>query len=665
MPKSPVFLLLASIVSTALAQVPTAPKPLGPEISHALQDLGNVLVPKGPAPKITSLQPVEPDGTPWAYLGDRVTILGENFGTDPASIWIVIAPAVDPAAPPKNGPSSDYAELHPESTQPTKLSVTSPQALPGAPATFSVWVATAMGGWSNPMSMYFGVRATPPTITQVTPQYPGLRTIAKGSGFKLGQLVQLTSGGTAVQTRFVDSGTLEITWPQGLSPGTHLITVAGSAPFPAQILAPVPYELYARDHDRNGMRLNPKWGWQLVRAQNAADYYPDPARLLAMGGAQGRGTDNMWLCAAGNFFEDLFGDHPYTGHVNWYPVTYEVRNGVTWSSFDDNDEDYNFWVVAPEGSGGTVYNEHQVKLEFAADETINYFTDGWWNDFRASVGSGFALNKSNHVSGTVTGLYGLDCAHECHPELHPVWALALSTYTGVANREAWQVFARNWGDEGYCSTHDHRIYFARSRYVVRIPWRTDMTSAQVSIDMYNNFDPNARVEYALARGEGIYLSIPLTTPDRHPLAWGTVNVTWSTGAVALAQMAAVTADAPATPTPQANGKYTIPFEERFREFLKKQPQAKREAFEREAHPPGKKTPAATKQAYRMRGQAVAQVPAPGKAEPTLKSVADAARQAQAKREVEALARSGIISEKAKNEILAKPLTPGAKPPNEK
>lgn len=59
-----------------------------------------------------------------------------------------------------------------------------------------------------------------------------------------------------------------------------------------------------------------------------------------------------------------------------------------------------------------------------------------------------------------TGLVGLDCWHECDPELHPLYSLAIRMGSH-GSREKWMLFVRNWGNEGSCSSARRARLLAR------------------------------------------------------------------------------------------------------------------------------------------------------------------------------------------------------------
>jgi len=108
--------------------------------------------------------------------------------------------------------------------------------------------------------------------------------------------------------------------------------------------------------------------------------------------------------------------------------------------------------------------------EFNSDQTINNFHTWYWDKLHQAVDSDGGFGGVSHGSwpktsplfdgkdAIVMGLYGLDCAHECGAELHPVYAFAvhLSDDKELSD-DTWAVFVRNWGDEGYCSSDQERI----------------------------------------------------------------------------------------------------------------------------------------------------------------------------------------------------------------
>ncbi len=139
-----------------------------------------------------------------------------------------------------------------------------------------------------------------------------------------------------------------------------------------------------------------------------------------------------------------------------------------------------------------------LEVEFDSEETIDNFSTAWWRSFHNAVdnagaqalrgGGGPSVDCWNGNSGTcaklatlenminskfaiVTGLFGLDCAHDCKPELHPVFAMAIRVKDDPSD-EVWEMFARRIGDEGFCSSNLHVLStLPNDTYTFRFPSR--------------------------------------------------------------------------------------------------------------------------------------------------------------------------------------------------
>jgi hypothetical protein len=124
-----------------------------------------------------------------------------------------------------------------------------------------------------------------------------------------------------------------------------------------------------------------------------------------------------------------------------------------------------------------------LEVEFDSEETVDNFSTPWWSAFHDAVDKAGAQkllggggpsedcwngdtgqceklaaveNMINGKFAIVTGLFGLDCAHDCKPELHPVFAMAIRVKDDPSD-EVWELFARRLGDEGFCSNNVHFI----------------------------------------------------------------------------------------------------------------------------------------------------------------------------------------------------------------
>jgi hypothetical protein len=139
-----------------------------------------------------------------------------------------------------------------------------------------------------------------------------------------------------------------------------------------------------------------------------------------------------------------------------------------------------------------------LEVEFDSEETVDHFSTQWWSSFHDAVdnagaqavlgGGGPSVDCWNGDASTcaklatlenmingkfaiVTGLFGLDCAHDCKPELHPVFAMAIRVKDDPSD-EVWEIFARRIGDEGFCSSNLHVLNtLPNDTYTFRFPSR--------------------------------------------------------------------------------------------------------------------------------------------------------------------------------------------------
>jgi hypothetical protein len=232
---------------------------------------------------------------------------------------------------------------------------------------------------------------------------------------------------------------------------------------------PAPYDLVTRVFDPdNGLPLNPVLGSQAWTPAQLAE----PA--LCGGGNPWQAPcttqvttidNNRAKCPTG-----ILG-----GHANWGPALYE--GVVRWEnhSYYLQDDDYSFALFRDDLAGMTkvdVGNQEYLHSEFNSDETINHFHTWYWDalhnavDRDAGVGGVLSGIKPGPYTRTralfdgkqaiIMGLYGLDCAHDCGAELHPVYAFAVHLKDDP-NDDTWAIFVRNWGDEGYCSSGQEKV----------------------------------------------------------------------------------------------------------------------------------------------------------------------------------------------------------------
>jgi hypothetical protein len=247
-------------------------------------------------------------------------------------------------------------------------------------------------------------------------------------------------------------------------------------------ISPPPMDLVWDSADDNGLPLNPRWRYQMITGS-----VPEPPTLcssLAACTSQQTSTDSASICRLN---PDGYWQVP--GHWNWFPVTLE--GSISWHSHSSWDDDYKFEFHPPDNAGFTVSaaSKGYMELEFDSDETIDHFSTPWWESFHNAVdnSAGAAATLQEIRSGglfateeivrlleqeveyvyqmiegrfaIVTGLFGLDCAHsdtDSSTELHPVYAMTILVNDNPAD-QLWAIFARNWGDEGFCSTSQHYL----------------------------------------------------------------------------------------------------------------------------------------------------------------------------------------------------------------
>lgn len=315
-----------------------------------------------------------------------------------------------------------------------------------------------------------------------------------------------------------------------------------------------PFDLVADTLDDNLLPLNPKWGAQIKDPSGLPDSKScgDLVSLLK------RGT-----CAP---FADLPCTHQFTPldcgtgssgspgtlvcvapHVNWFPATYQGR--LTWSNhtcaLPCGDDDYNVFLQRDDRAGSTTANPDNLLLEFDSDETVDHFKTPWWASFHAAVDLDGCSGETSipgcpspkigsrahaMIDGKfaiVTGLAGLDCEHECHSELHPVWALAINAKPGDVD-DLWVFFVRNWGNEGFCGTSQHFIDLTANSYTVRLPWKPGETSVAVMSESflpYHTTQPPPSIR--VAPGEGIFVTFSLDEPKDDNSMWnGELHLKW-------------------------------------------------------------------------------------------------------------------------------------------
>ncbi len=348
-----------------------------------------------------------------------------------------------------------------------------------------------------------------------------------------------------------------------------------------------PFDLTADAVDANGVPLNPRWQYEIDKSKlpepqgspYAEENHPDATALCGgfpyLNGSSSNVSFGTPPCTSqgvsldvpdsGLFtFNDLLCDHKAAsgklhGHVNWWPAT--MTGTIVWEGHDPagidpltlttGDDDYNFAFYPDNVSMLTDHHDdhdNYIETEFDSDETIDHFGSKWWNDFHSAVDKGGNIPSDNAAAGApaslminnkeaiVTGLIGLDSEHGAYSELHPVYAMAIHLNKD-ANDDQWAFFARNWGDEGYCSQDQH--YWDVSPLSIFIPEPVPSTNfAFLEQDVVSN--RSVQIQAGKVPG-GIVITFDLGTPESRALVDGSVRIRWTpapgpTGPVAISRL---------------------------------------------------------------------------------------------------------------------------------
>lgn len=245
--------------------------------------------------------------------------------------------------------------------------------------------------------------------------------------------------------------------------------------------------------DYNGSLLNPIWGAQsgskpdLPFINARCEREPQKSLCTSQKPTIDRAEmPNLAICS-------LEVASKVKGHVNWGAAA--ATGQLLWLNFA-TDRDFNFAFFPTQNGALTRRNPEAnvldvkgmqerrrfIELEFDSRETVDHFATAWWNEFadvvrkhRKGQEIDSKLNQLAHeksVTAAVYGLLGLDCAHDCASEFHPVYAVAIEMDPSSTNNQ-WAIFVRNSGNEGFCSSLDHHLAFPDGLFRLELP-RTGM-----------------------------------------------------------------------------------------------------------------------------------------------------------------------------------------------
>jgi hypothetical protein len=288
--------------------------------------------------------------------------------------------------------------------------------------------------------------------------------------------------------------------------------------------------------DANGLPLNPYWGLEKTQHEippREQSQHPFPCEADPYSSACTENKNlvmdppqfpNSIICKVGNL------GAKFNGHADW--LVGSQHGCVDWEN-QSADEDYNFRLFppAPNQSLLTKNNNQFIGLEFDFEETIAGAQSKFWTDLRAEVDKENNDTKSheheiagilnpNHVDinprAAVIGLVGVDCEHGCKSEIHPVLGFAIETNPDP-NDNTWDVFVRNWGDEGFCSRYRHIMDFSGNQLNVLLFDDPDSQAPIVIPEQTRMFvSENAKVAFPLIgywANRGPVISFTLPSPE--------------------------------------------------------------------------------------------------------------------------------------------------------
>src|SRR5713226_81427 len=241
----------------------------------------------------------------------------------------------------------------------------------------------------------------------------------------------------------------------------------------------------------------------------------------------------------------LFGDpSSISGHANW--TVARAQGAIGWLNFAA-DGDYNL-LLQPENEYGLTESNNElpnkggryIEVEFDSREFDGRFGTNWWKGFASKAQAGvenggdyseiedYLHHGSSLAYGVVYGLFGIDCEHGCRSEIHPAYAVAIQLNESKGNNR-WAIFARNWGDEGFCSHLDHQLDLSStggSLHLV-LPYKSSGAPA-VQIQEFASSAPGASQcpSFLFRPNEGEEVSIPLPAPADGGLSELVVEFSW-------------------------------------------------------------------------------------------------------------------------------------------
>ena len=327
--------------------------------------------------------------------------------------------------------------------------------------------------------------------------------------------------------------------------GPAWVTVAIRHAGPTVAADRAPLDLVSDELDASGALFNPRFFWETRHGDHPnttilCDGFPYRSRADETAGvvlgSPPCTTDvadidvasgfNAVLCRASGAPDKLH------GHLNFLPAT--ITGRVTWTGHSDwvqkGDDDYSFQLYPANGGMLTSAQPSAIDIEFDSGETIDRFGSSWWRSFEDAVDKSGGVATENAGASrmvddheaVVTGLAGIAAEHEAGSQLHPVYAMALRISNDDGD-DHWAFFARNWGNEGFCSSDQH--YWDISPLSLFIPGPEGATDFKL-LDQDVKANKDLAIRASFVNG-GVLFSFDLGAPESRAVADGSVRIRWT------------------------------------------------------------------------------------------------------------------------------------------
>ena len=312
--------------------------------------------------------------------------------------------------------------------------------------------------------------------------------------------------------------------------------------------------------DPNGLPLDPQWRWQhenpgipdtalchnFSRQDPFGSWIPDFAGCTDQTDLNHVDLPEGFTGAACRTFTS---SHSFAGHLNWSTVTLD-HGRSTWEGANQNNFDNDYTVrYSSDGSLG-VNGNSSLHVEFNAFETVENFRSNEWVRVRDAIQSYYdeifrnppnlteaarrlAVVRALFDGDTImTGLFGVDCEHDCKAEVHPLYAMATKRDDSTIDDESWLMFVRNVGGEGFCSSRSWPAPF--TTYTFKLPWRAGMTGVEVIWGLQKTqfagtagtTGPIVTYPTLPSPDAGVYVQFTMPPPEQSPLIDGVLHLKW-------------------------------------------------------------------------------------------------------------------------------------------